>query len=162
MNFVVFWQFDFVVKELKLKDSILDKNGDQPVWVVFSADDDFHTLHQFSTSILPRSREISCNLPFRVIIQSESISSSYMYISLCTHDDDRRVISLGNCRISIDEVPTGAPRRIRIPLYLGNEKTSTLHISASISKRQFNYQQHVVTQPGTQISIEGNNFHQYI
>lgn len=139
MNFVVFWQFDFVVRELKLHDCILEENPDQPIWVVFTANDDFHSLHPFSTEAMTKSRDVSCNCPFRVVIQTEDIYSSCMYISLCSYNSDHKVISLGSCRISIGEIPPGALKQIRIPMYLENKRTSTLHISASISKRQFNY-----------------------
>ena len=96
---------DFVVKGATFCDEV--ELPPKPIFVIFQTDGSSETI---ATNQKNPEKTTSYNFPARIILKLDSLSSAYMYASLCTFDEGIQTTTpIGIAKIKLKSFPIGKP-----------------------------------------------------
>lgn len=102
----------------------------KPIWLVIHAD----SLDQPFSTPEAKAWNPVWEYPFRLVLNVSDISTSYLFITLCTYADDRTIKALARSRVPLGSMPSGNAKMINFPMLMKDREVCVMRFCATISQ----------------------------
>lgn len=143
------WILDLVVKDATLTDEANPKKT--PMWLVVLADG---MQQPFSTEKVNYSKEPQWNCPARLVLRFPDISCTYLYITLCTFDNNS-IVPLARSRVALRNLPIGSPKTFKFPLLTQGSDSESVILRCVATLSSFTPQFYISPAPQRQMQGMG-------